>query len=178
MRARPASVFVCWCPKARSFVDLLCAKLAPEMPDSGDAEGLEDWEREARHAAALYGARFHPLADVPLAYYIDGVLTPEECAHVISVAGPRLGAAHVSGSSSGYASSGRTNALCWLPHDADDTVARVVARISQILGLPPSFAESLQVIRYEPGQEYKPHFGPRARPPPPARAPRRRRELE
>ena len=46
-------------------------------------------------------------------------------------------------------------------HDTDDTIARVVGRISQVLGLPPDFAESLQVIRYEPGQEYKPHFGPR-----------------
>ena len=78
------------------FLDVVC-----DMPDEEKAHS-EDWDREARDAAELYGERFHHLASVPLAYYIDDVLSLEECAHVIDVARPRLGAAHVSGSKSGY----------------------------------------------------------------------------
>lgn len=81
----------------------------------------------------------------PLAYTIDGLVTPAECAHIIGVAAPRMGAAHVSGAKAGYVSTGRTNALCWLPHRHDETVAAVVAKIARVVRLPPEYAESLQV---------------------------------
>ncbi|HEY8377087.1 MAG TPA: 2OG-Fe(II) oxygenase [Nannocystis sp.] len=64
----------------------------------------------------------------------------------------------VSGAGGGHFSAGRTSTRCWLRHDADAVVLAVSERIAARVGLPLAHAESLQVIRYEPGQEYRPHF--------------------
>lgn len=98
------------------------------------------------------------LCDAPLVHVFDGLLAPDECAHVITVARPKMRRSQVSGEARGRVSDGRTNALTWLRHDADDVVQAIAGRIAARVGLPLAHAESLQVIHYEPGQEYRPHF--------------------
>jgi len=94
----------------------------------------------------------------PLIHVVDDLLTADECAHIIEVARPAMRRSQVSGAAGGKVSQGRTNALTWVKHGVDDVVMAVAERISTWVGLPLGHAESLQVIHYEPGQEYRPHF--------------------
>ncbi len=98
------------------------------------------------------------LCDDPLIHVVDELLSPAECVHIIAVARPKMRRSQVSGAAGGKVSQGRTNALTWVRHDTDDTVLAVATRISATVGLPLAHAESLQVIHYEPGQEYRTHF--------------------
>ena len=58
---------------------------------------------------------------------------------------------------SGRRSEGRTNDLAWLRHDENETIALVVERVANLIGLPPENAEKLQVIHYQEGQRYNRH---------------------
>ncbi len=98
------------------------------------------------------------LCDDPVIHTFDGMLTPAECRHLVALARPKMRRSQVSGALGGRYSDGRTNELTWVEHDTDAVVQAVVARISAQVGLPPSHAESLQVIHYDRGQEYRPHF--------------------
>jgi prolyl 4-hydroxylase len=40
----------------------------------------------------------------------------------------------------------------------DPVVSRIYNKISSIIGVPVSNFEDMQVARYQPGQEYKPHY--------------------
>jgi len=98
------------------------------------------------------------LCDEPLIHVVDELLTPAECAHIVAVAQPKMRRSQVSGAAGGKISQGRTNALTWVRHDTDAIVLAVATRIADTVGLPLVHAESLQVIHYEPGQEYRTHF--------------------
>ncbi len=98
------------------------------------------------------------LCDAPLIHSFDEMLTPAECEHIIALARPTVRRAQVSGVAGGSVSKGRTSALTWVRHDIDATVQAVSERIAACVGLPLRHAESLQVIHYDPGQEYRPHF--------------------
>ncbi|HEY0134771.1 MAG TPA: 2OG-Fe(II) oxygenase [Nannocystis sp.] len=98
------------------------------------------------------------LCDEPLIHVLDDLLTPAECAHIVEVAEPKMRRSQVSGATGGKISQGRTNALTWVRHDTDAIVLAAATRIAAAVGLPLSHAESLQVIHYEPGQEYRTHF--------------------
>ncbi len=98
------------------------------------------------------------LCDDPLIHAFAGLLTPTECAHIIALAQPQMRRSQVSGATGGKISQGRTNSLTWIKHGTDAVVLAVATRIAARVGLPLAHAESLQVIHYGPGQEYRPHF--------------------
>lgn len=98
------------------------------------------------------------LCEDPLIHRFDALLSAKECAHIVEVARPKMRRSQVSGALGGRISDGRTNALTWLEHDTDAVIERVVTRVAATVGLPLAHAESLQVIHYERGQEYRPHF--------------------
>lgn len=98
------------------------------------------------------------LCDDPLIHVFDDLLAADECDHIVAVARPRMRRSQVSGEKGGRLSDGRTSALTWLRHDTDAIVGAVAERIAAVVGLPLVHAEALQVIHYERGQEYRPHF--------------------
>jgi len=98
------------------------------------------------------------VCDDPLIHTFDALLSPTECTHLVELARPRMRRSQVSGTTGGRYSDGRTNELTWIEHDTDELVRAVVERIAAQVGLPRTHAESLQVIHYERGQEYRPHF--------------------
>jgi prolyl 4-hydroxylase len=98
------------------------------------------------------------LCESPLIHVLDALLAPEDCAHIIAAARPQMRRSQVSGAGGGKLSEGRTSARAWLKHDLDPIVQTVASRIAGCVGLPLAHAESLQVIHYEPGQEYRPHY--------------------
>lgn len=96
--------------------------------------------------------------DDPAVHVLDGIVTPAEAEHLRVSAEPHLSESRVSGDTTGVRSTGRTNSVCWLRHDLDDVTAGLADRLADLVGLPLANAESFQIIRYEVGQEYRPHF--------------------
>lgn len=58
----------------------------------------------------------------------------------------------------GGVDAGRTNDYTWLVHDQNSLTLSVVQRMARVVGLPHTHAESIQVIHYESGEQYGPHF--------------------
>ncbi|TNE67305.1 MAG: 2OG-Fe(II) oxygenase [Alphaproteobacteria bacterium] len=95
----------------------------------------------------------------PRIYTIDNFIDGVECSHLIARAKSRnLKRGEVSGDDASVVSAGRTNDMCWLEHEADEATKRIAARVAGLIGMPLSHAESIQMIRYSPGAEYKAHF--------------------
>jgi prolyl 4-hydroxylase len=93
-----------------------------------------------------------------LIYAFDQFISAGECRHITEVASSNLQPGQVSGVDGGVRSRGRSNDLAWLPHDHDEVTIAVAERVSALVELPVDHAESMQVIRYRPGQEYRHHF--------------------
>jgi prolyl 4-hydroxylase len=115
-------------------------------------------DADGRPARPLRGT---PLATTPRIVHFAAFLTAAECAHVAGVAGAMLEPARVVDPASGR----------WVPHpirtsDAaaigpvhEDLAVRAInARIACASGIPIAHGEALTVLRYRPGQEYRPHF--------------------
>lgn len=94
----------------------------------------------------------------PLVQQIDEFLTPAERSHVIAEAGDELDSALVSAVGPATTSDGRTGSVAWLAHDRTPTIRTLVGRMSEVVGIPLTHAESLQVVHYAEGEEYRPHF--------------------
>jgi len=108
------------------------------------------------------------LSERPVVQRLDGLLCAEECRLLMALAAPLLRGSQVVDPDSGE---GRP-LLLRTSHDAqfdvllEDPALRLVqARMARAAGLPLAHAEPLIVLRYEPGQEYRPHrdyLGPEA----------------
>ena len=121
-----------------------------------DAVGRDDWAATAARASSAAPGRVEILARDPLAFTIAGFASDAEVARVVAEASPRLGAALVAGDAAGEAAgSSRSARVAWLPRAPD---AWLAARVAAILDLPVSHAESLQVVKYEAGGEYRPQI--------------------
>ena len=94
----------------------------------------------------------------PLVGVRNNVISPIECAYLIELAKPHIKRAGVVLDEGYKESEGRTGSNHWLKYDEDDVVQSVGQRISDIVGLPLEYAESMQIIHYGPEQEYRPHF--------------------
>ncbi len=89
---------------------------------------------------------------------IDDFLSHAECEHIIESAAPHMARALVSEEGVGKEIESRTGFSHWLVHDHDEIIKAVVTRIATAVGIAQPRAESLQVIHYKQGQEYRPHF--------------------
>jgi prolyl 4-hydroxylase len=88
----------------------------------------------------------------------DNMLTPDECHRVIEAA-QRLGLnrSTVAEKSGNTTSTIRTSSHVFLPDS--ETIAQTLKRkVHHLTGVPLSRMEQIQVVQYQPGQEYKPHF--------------------
>ena len=96
--------------------------------------------------------------DEPIVHSWDDVLSPEECDQIIDLARPGLKRANVTDDGRGHTSEGRTNDNAWLVHDHSPLVWEITHRIAKMVGVSPTHAESIQVIHYEPGEQYSNHY--------------------
>ena len=88
-------------------------------------------------------------------------LDPYLCDHLINTATPQLTPSGVVDPATGNAlrSELRTSySMHFQPNMYDAPVAECLRRIARIAGEPPEHAEPLGVLRYGPGQEYRPHY--------------------
>ena len=99
------------------------------------------------------------LSEKPLIYYVDDVVSPEECEYIIQAALPQMKRARVSGTAGceegARESKARTNSVAWMLSQGDQTFERVEDRMCDLVGCRPECTESFQVIHYDEGQEYQ-----------------------
>jgi len=97
------------------------------------------------------------LADDPVVVVVDDFVTEAECKHVINQARRDMGSAKVTRDGTYQASAGRTGEVAWVKHGHTPIVRGLVKRVSELVAIPVSHAESLQVVHYGETQEYRPH---------------------
>ncbi|KAJ8425374.1 hypothetical protein Cgig2_003652 [Carnegiea gigantea] len=96
----------------------------------------------------------------PRAFLYKEFLTHEECDHLIKLAKDKLEKSMVVDDETGedIETEIRTSSGMFLRKAQDDIVARIEERIATWTFLPPENGEDLQILRYELGQKYEPHF--------------------
>ena len=88
-------------------------------------------------------------------------LDPYVCDHLMNTAAPRLAPSGVVDPHTGAALQSKLRTSYSMYYQAsmyDAVVARALAQVAVIAGLPATHAEPLGVLRYGPGQEYQPHY--------------------
>lgn len=91
-----------------------------------------------------------------VALYAD-FLTESECAELVSLAGDRLEKSTVVADEGNAQHESRTSSGMFFKRKEFPVVAEIERRLSQLVGVPEEYGEGLQVLRYEVGQEYRPH---------------------
>jgi prolyl 4-hydroxylase len=90
--------------------------------------------------------------------YLHSFLSAAECAQLIELSAGSFSRSTVGYKrGEGYVSPGRTSFSAALSSH-DPLVARVRARVAELTGARDSQIERLAVVRYLPGQQYKPHY--------------------
>lgn len=87
---------------------------------------------------------------------LENMLTEEECEHIKKEALPKLHPSTVGGNHQVHANI-RQSETAWLGPE-DPVVRRVIERCMKHVDRPVVNCEKLQVLRYQPGGFYKPHY--------------------
>jgi prolyl 4-hydroxylase len=88
--------------------------------------------------------------------YLHAFLTGEECAELIMLSQGKFSHSQTSGN---VISSTRTSHSATLhASEGELLVCCIRQRVAELTGAPDRCIEALQVVRYEPGQQYHPHF--------------------
>lgn len=90
----------------------------------------------------------------PLVVVLGNVLSDDECDELIEQSKERLQRSKIGEDRS--LNSIRTSSGVFV--EQTETITRIEKRISQIMNIPIDHGDGLQVLRYTPGQEYKPHY--------------------
>lgn len=97
--------------------------------------------------------------ETPLVRVLDGMLSAAECTGLIELARPRLQRAlTVDSDGKQQVDHRRTSEGMFFGAGETPLVAAIEQRLAQLLGVPASHGEGLQILHYLPGQEYEPHF--------------------
>ncbi|XP_065021645.1 probable prolyl 4-hydroxylase 4 isoform X2 [Musa acuminata AAA Group] len=96
----------------------------------------------------------------PRAFVYERFLTDEECDHLISLARLELKRSAVADNLSGKStlSEVRTSSGMFINKGKDSIVEGIEDKIAAWTFLPKENGEDIQVLRYEPGQKYDPHY--------------------
>jgi prolyl 4-hydroxylase len=95
----------------------------------------------------------------PNVMVFGGLLSEQECDELIELAKPKLERSqtveNVSGGSETHAA--RTSDGMFFSRGEHPLVSRIEARLAALVNWPVENGEGLQILRYRPGTEYKPH---------------------
>jgi len=96
----------------------------------------------------------------PRVVMFGGLLSDEECDGLIAAAGERLARSLTVETKTGgeTLNQDRTSDGMFFERGENEIVRRVEARIARLLNWPVEFGEGLQVLRYRPGAQYRPHY--------------------
>ncbi|RLN42275.1 putative prolyl 4-hydroxylase 7 [Panicum miliaceum] len=124
------------------------------------ADGLGPATAASRGAGAFDPSRVVQLSWRPRAFLHKGFLTDAECDHLIALAKDKLEKSMVADNESGKSvqSEVRTSSGMFLEKKQDEVVTRIEERISAWTFLPPENGESIQILHYQNGEKYEPHY--------------------
>lgn len=97
--------------------------------------------------------------EAPPLRVLDNLLTHDECAELVELARPRLSRAlTVDTSGRHQVDATRTSSGMFFGIGETALIERIEQRIADLVGLPVAHGEGLQVLHYQPGEQYEPHF--------------------
>jgi prolyl 4-hydroxylase len=96
----------------------------------------------------------------PRVILFGGLLAPEECDQLIELSRGKLARSSVVNAATGSydVHPHRTSAGTHFARGENELIRRIEARISELVEIPVERGEPLQILHYQPGGEYKPHF--------------------
>ncbi|XP_004512180.1 probable prolyl 4-hydroxylase 10 [Cicer arietinum] len=96
----------------------------------------------------------------PRAFVYHNFLTKEECEYLIDIAKPHMHKSTVVDSETGKSKDSRvrTSSGTFLDRGRDKIVRNIEKRIADFTFIPVEHGEGLQVLHYEVGQKYEPHY--------------------
>lgn len=96
---------------------------------------------------------------LPRLIVFENVLTAEECDALIELASPSIVRSTVVNNSDGASvvSDARTSSNAYFHKGDNELINKVDQRLAKLTNWPYEKGEGLQILRYEPGQEYVPH---------------------
>lgn len=150
LREHAAASVVVRDPEARAVA-------LPEPDLEGAPSLLNAGEREVRVLATMQ----HPRVVV-----FGGLLSDDECTALMALAEPRLTRSETVDNSTGGSevNAARTSDGMFFERGEAPLIATLEQRIATLLRWPVDHGEGLQILRYRPGAEYRPHhdyFDPR-----------------
>ncbi|KAL9260897.1 putative prolyl 4-hydroxylase 3 [Drosera capensis] len=96
----------------------------------------------------------------PRAFIYHNFLSKQECEYLIRLAKPNLKKSTVVDSTTGKSKDSRvrTSSGTFLTRGQDKIIKDIEKRIADFTFIPVEHGEGLQVLRYEEGQKYEPHY--------------------
>ncbi|KAJ9564661.1 hypothetical protein OSB04_000627 [Centaurea solstitialis] len=96
----------------------------------------------------------------PRAVVYHNFLSQDECNHLINLAKPHMEKSTVVDNETGKSKDSRvrTSSGTFLGRGIDETVQAIEKRIADFTFLPVENGEGLQILHYEVGQKYEPHY--------------------
>ncbi|XP_057723497.1 probable prolyl 4-hydroxylase 10 [Arachis stenosperma] len=96
----------------------------------------------------------------PRAFIYHNFLTKAECEYLINIAKPNMHKSSVVDSTTGKSKDSRvrTSSGTFLARGRDKVVRNIEKRIADFTFIPVEQGEGLQVLHYEVGQKYEPHY--------------------
>ncbi len=96
----------------------------------------------------------------PRVVVFGGLLSDEECDELIALAKPRLARSLTVATKTGgeEVNADRTSNGMFFQRGENEVVRRLEERIARLVDWPVENGEGLQVLHYQPGTEYKPHY--------------------
>lgn len=96
----------------------------------------------------------------PRVVVFGGFMTEAECDELVGLARQRLARSETVVTSTGASeiNTARTSEGMFFGRGENDLCRRIESRIAKLLNWPLDNGEGLQILRYQPGAEYKPHY--------------------
>lgn len=96
----------------------------------------------------------------PRVIVFGGLLSHDECDQLIELSRPRLSRSETVVTSTGGSevNTARTSDGMFFGRGENELCSRIESRIAALVNWPVENGEGLQILRYRPGAEYKPHY--------------------
>lgn len=94
--------------------------------------------------------------DAPLILVMDNVLSYVECDALVELAKDRMQRAKIG--KSHQISDIRTSSSMFFEESENEWIHKIETRASELMSVPVSHAEPLQILHYRAGEQYQPHF--------------------
>lgn len=142
------------------------AELQPAKPAAGLPAGLAVPlpEPDLAGAPSTVIAEGQPVRvltqmQLPRVVVFGGLLSDEECEQLMALSRPRLERSKTVDNATGgdEVNASRTSDGMFFERGETPLIARIEARIAALLRWPVNHGEGLQILRYRPGAEYRPH---------------------